>query len=272
MEFQEKYKVDIARFSSGSTGEVFTPYYDMKGYRRVDFLFGGLVNSPSSGALGATDYGEFTLRAMQASNSTGGGASAISSATAVVGKESATGFSATRGCREGMIYFSTISGSAALEVYVGTAMYFSDSVAAAAAPMTWVCGASAEATVAVAAFVAMFNGATNTATAVSANWKATANATVTADRWVRIVPKDRDSTHQLRLGTTGSSQLGVGGVFSAHIGIDAQHMADGKRYVSLGIKSTEFANPYSVTIVREPEIAPAKNVFGVDKTLNSASK
>lgn len=272
MEFQEKYKIDVGRFSSGSTAEIFTPYYDMRGYKSADFLFEGIVHSLSSGGLGATDFGQWTLRAMQATSSTGGGASAISSATAVVGKESATGFSATRGCREGWISFSTISGSAALNFTVGTAAFVTASVATPAAAMTLVAGASAQATVAREAFITLFNSTQyNTSTVLVNNWYACTDATVTGDPWVRIIPRNQDSTNQLALGTTGSSQIAVGGVFTAHIGVSNHHLKEGARYVSLGVKSTEFANPFTVTVIREPENKPAKNIFGVDKTLQGST-
>ncbi len=52
MEFQEKNKVVIGRFSTGSTTEQITPYYDMKNYRRIDFHISGLVKLDASGALG----------------------------------------------------------------------------------------------------------------------------------------------------------------------------------------------------------------------------
>lgn len=269
MEFQEKFKIDTF-FSTGSTVAVFTQYYDMKGYRRVDFLFEGLVNLPASGVLGATDFQDFTLAAYQASDSTGGGSSAISSATAVVGKNSATGISTSQKCREGFIDFSTISGSAALTVNVGTAAYVSASIAAPAAAMTWVSGASAQASVAKEAFVSMFNSTYNTATAVAGAWIASTVGVPAA--WCRILPKDPDSTYELHLGTTGSSQVGVGGVFKAHIGIDRQHMKDDKRYVALSIKSTEMANPFTVTVIREGEQLPVSNVMISKSISQSTSK
>lgn len=266
-EFQEKNKIIVGRFSTGSTVEQITPYYDMRGYRRIDFLFEGLVKrEASAGGGGATGIQQFTLRALQASNNTGGGASAISSATAVVGKDAATGISTAAKCREGLLVFSTIANDAALTVNVGTAAYVSATSGSAA--HYFACAASAQATVASEGFIAMFNSTVNnTATAITANWQA---ASYAAGAWVRITPKDPEGTHLLRLGSTGSTQIGHGGVFQAHIGIDGQYLGDGKRYVALGVKSTIDANPYTVTVIREAVTQPVTAVT-YSKSLNSST-
>lgn len=256
-EFQEKYKVIVDTFSTGSTTEKFSQYYDMQGYRRADFFISGLVKSPSSGALGGTDYQSFTIRTLQATDSTGGGASAMSSATAVVGKDAATGISTAMKCRQGFVFFSTLTSAVPIEVKVGTAIY-SVSTVAAGVHVAEVASQSA-ATVACQAFVTMFNSTVNnTATSITANWEAATEAA--AVPWVRIIPKNPDGTAILVLGTTGSSQVGVGGVFQAHIGIDQQYMGEGKRYIAVGVKSTEHTNPYTITVIREPDYPPAKQV------------
>jgi hypothetical protein len=267
MELQEQYRFDVGHFSSGSTTEKFLPYYDMKGYSRIDFLFEGVVKLLSTGSLGgATGVQMWTLRGMQSSVASGTNSSAISSATAFVGKNAATGFSATAGCREGWICFATMAADAALTVSVGTADYVSNT--AMDAVHLFAAEASANATVAVEGFVAMFNSTVyNTSTVVTANWVAATDNTVAADQWVRIIPRDPGGTHTLRIGTTGSTLIGVGGVFTAHIGIDACDLGEGKRYVSLGVKSSINTNPYVVTVIRKPEYMPAVNTFSIDKTL-----
>lgn len=268
MEFQEKNKVQIGLFSTGSTSEVFTPYYPMKGFRRIDFEVCGLVKLPGAGAVGATVLQQFTCRALQASNSTGGGASAISSATAIVGKDSGTGISTSMKCREGWINFGTLDKATDLTITVGTAAYQSSS--ASTAVMRFVVkGASLAATVAAQGFVTMFNAATNnTATAITANWQAATEAAAVA--WVRIIPKDPNGTHLLHLGNTNSSMIGFGGVFTAHIGIDQQFMKDGKTHIALGVKSTDNTNPFTVTVIREAEDQPVKAVT-LSKSLNSST-
>ena len=267
-EFQERNKVRIGLFSTGSTSEVFTPYYDMNDARRIDFEFAGLVKLPSSGALGgATAIQQFTLRVMQASNATGGGASALSSATAVIGKDAATGITTAMKCREGFINFSTLTSAVPLAVSVGTAAY-SIGTAAAGVHIAEVASAAA-ATVACQAFVTMFNSTVNnTATAITANWQAATEAA--AVPFVRIVPKDPDGTHLLSMGTTGSTQIGLGGIFKAHIGVDRQFMADGKTHIALGVKSTTHPMPFSVTVIRESDNPPVKAVT-YSKSINSST-
>jgi hypothetical protein len=228
----------------------------MKNARRADFYVSGLVQLPASGALGATDFQQFTCRVLQASNSTGGGASAMSSATAFVGKDAAAGVSTSMKCREGRISFSTLTSAVPVQLTIGTAVYTG---ATAAAAMTFACAsAAAAATVAMEAFVTMFNSTVNnTATAVTANWAA---ATM-AGAFARIIPKDQDGTHLLILGNTAAcTQIGVGGVFQAHIGVDRQFMGDGKTHLAIGIKSTEHANPFTVHVIREMDDQPAKSV------------
>jgi len=266
-EFQEKNKT-ISLFSTGSTVEEFTPYFPMKDSRRIDFLVEGLVNLTGAGAVGGTEVQQFTCRVMQASNSTGGGASAMSSATALIGKDSASGISTSMKCREGCVNFGTLDKATDLTITVGTAAYQTASAATAANRFV-VKDASANATVAAQAFVTMFNSATNnTATAITANWYAATLAAGVAV--VRIKPKDQDGTHLLHLGTTNSSMVSVGGVFQAHIGVDRQFMSDGKTHIALGVKSTNHANPYTVTVIREADNQPVKAVT-MSKSLNTST-
>jgi len=267
MEFQEKNKVLIGMFSTGATTEKFTPYYPMEGFRRIDFEVAGLVKRDVAGAAGATVIQQFTIRALQASNSTGGGASAISSATAIVGKDAATGISTSMKCREGWVNFTTFTSAVPVTLTVGTAVYTG---ATAAAVMSFACASAAvSGTVSAQAFVTMFNSTVNnTATAITANWEASTEAAAVA--WVRILPKDPDGTHLLHLGTTGSSQIGVGGVFMAHIGIDQQFMKDGKTHIALGVKSTDNTNPFTVTVIREAYDQPIKAVT-FSKSLNTST-
>jgi len=266
MEFQEKYKWHTF-FSTGSTVAVATPYYPMEGYRRVDFLISGLVKQPSSGNLGGDDIAQFTVYAVEASNSTGGGTVAISSATAVAGVDNATGVATTQKCREGMFFFSTIQADATLEVGVGTSVFTGATSGSAAHYFT--CAASAAATVACQGFVTCFNdGTNNTNTALTENWYAATEAAGVP--WVRILPKDPDGTHLLTFGCTGSTLICCGGVFQMHIGIDAQHLTDGKTHVALKVKSTELAHPFTVQTIRECDYQPVKTVT-YSKSLNAST-
>lgn len=266
MEFREKYKWN-SFYSTGATVAQATPYYPMSGYRSANFLFTGIAKLDSSGALGGTDYQKFTIKLVEASNSTGGGSAALSSATAIVGKDAATGVTTAVKMREGLIFFSTITSAVTLDITVGTAAYTCATATAAANQCA--CASAAAATVLAQSFVTMFNStADNTSTAITANWYA---ATMAAGvPWVRILPKDQDGTHLLTLGTTGSSQVGVGGVFQAHLGVDVQHMTDGKTHIALKAYSTENNNPFCVQVLRETDFAPPKPVE-ISKTLGEST-
>lgn len=267
-EFQEQHNVQVGYFSAtGSTTEAVTPYYSMRDYSRVDFIVAGLIKLPASGGLGgATETINYTIRALQASDSSGGGSSALSSATALVGKDSNTGLSTAGKCREGWINFSTLDKATNLSINVNAAVYQSSSDSTAVHRFV-VKEASLNASVAAENFATMFNSTVNnTATAVTANWKAATEA----GPWVRIIPRDPDGTHLLRLGGTGGTLVGFGGVFTAHIGVDRQFMADGKTHIALGVKSTELAAPFTVTVIRESIKQPYKPVT-FSKTINQST-
>lgn len=266
MEFQECHKVQIGLFSTGATVEQVTPYYSMKGMKRVDFVVSGLVQLSASGGAGATEHQQFTCRVLQASDATGGGASAVSSATAVVGKDATAGITTAAKMREGRISFSTLTSAVPVTVTIGTAVYTG---ATAAAAMTFPCAsAAAAATVAMEAFVTMFNSTVNnTATAVTEKWQA---ATM-AGAFAKIIAKDPDGTDLLTLSNTaGCTQIGVGGVFQAHIGIDSQFLGEGKTHVALGIKSTCDPCPFTVHVIREKEQKPVQSVT-YSKSLNQST-
>lgn len=268
MEFQERYNVSIGLFSTGSTSELVTPYVSMRGYRRADFLVSGLVQLTASGAGGATDFQSFRCRVLQASNATGGGASALSSATAVTGKDAATGISAAMKMREGRINFSTLTSAVPITLDVGTAVYTG---ATAAGANKWACASAAAAgTVSMEAFVTMFNSTVNnTSTTITERWAA---ATMAGGAWARVYPKDQDGTDLLTLGSTGSSQIGLGGVFQAHIGVDRQFMGEGKTHLAIGVYSTEHANPFTVHVIREREQGPNTPVTVSKSISQSTSK
>lgn len=266
-EFQEKHNVQIAMFSTGATAEIVSPYYSMRDYRRADFYVSGLVNITGAGEIGGTHVQTFFCRVLEASNSTGGGASGLSSATALIGKDSASGISTSVKMREGVIIFGTLDKATDLTLTVGTAGYQTSSAATTANRFV-VKGSSAAATVAAEAFVAMFNNSSqNTSTAITANWKA---ATVAGCAAVRILPKDPDSSYLLNLGNTNSSMIGLGGVFQAHLGIDRQFMSDGKTHLAIGVYSTADENVFSVSVIREADFAPVKPVT-LSKSINRST-
>lgn len=271
-EFKEKYNIVVDEFSTGapSTAVKYTQYYDMQKYRNCEFLVSQRVQFTGAGEVGGTVLQQLVLTAYQATSATGGGASAISSATAVIGKDAATGITTAAKCRDGIIQFTTIALKSNLSITVGTAVYTGSS-AATTANLFAHAGATAAATVAVQAFVTMFNNASqNTSTAITANWQAATFAA--AVPFCRIIPKDPDGTHLLSMNTTaGCTNITIGGVFNAHVSVDRQFMT--KRYIALGVKSTCDETPYVVTVIREAINQPTTSVSVTCKSMaGSTSK
>jgi len=266
MDFLEKYKVNVARCTTGNTAVQYSPYYDMLGVKHADFFLQGVVMHESSITGSAVQL--ITAGLYQASNSTGGGSSAISSATAAgLGKSGTATVTTSAKLVEGAIGFSTISGSAALSIRVGTAAYVSASVGAAAAAMTWVAGASVAATVAAQAFVTMFNSTVyNTSTVIRENFYAATN--VAGSPWIRILRKNPDSTNELSL-IAPSTLVSVGGVVAARLGISDYNIKDGKRYVAIGVNSSQDESPYSVVCIRE--MYDRQNYYNNQGTLKNLS-
>ena len=272
MEFREKYKIDLLAFdSTGSTAEQISKYYDMKGYRRADVVITGKTLVSTGGP--STLIQSFTGRLLCASDCSGGGASGISSATVVAGKLTATGVGTAAKAEEGWIRFSTMSGSVSdFTLTVGTAAFTSGSAAGA---MIWAARASDAATVGSEGFIACFNSTSNnTSTALTANWVASQPATTNknADPVVRISRKNPDGTAQITLGTTGASHISVGMPVVAHLGIDVQHIKDDKRFIAVGLKSTNDSSPISAVLYREYDSPPAsRQGIQASKSMNSST-
>jgi len=269
-EFKEKYNIIVDEFSTGApaTTVKMTQYYDMQNYRKCEFIVSQRVQLAPNGAAGSTSKQQLTLQAYQATSATGGGASAISSATALIGKDGTAGITTAAKCRDGLIGFSTLGLKSNLSITIGTAVYTGSS-AATTANLFAHAGATAAATVGVQAFVSMFNVASqNTSTAITANWQA---ATFAAGvPWCRIIPKDPDGTHLLSMSNTaGCTFIGMGGVFHGHITVDRQFMS--KRYIALGVTATCDETPYTVTVLREALYPPTTSVSVTQKTLNAST-
>jgi hypothetical protein len=268
MEFQERYKIDNVIFdSTGSTAENISPWYDMKGYSRADFIINGVVLGTTGGPSSLAQ--SYTARVLCASDcSGGGGSSGISSATAQAGKFTATGITATCGADEIWLRFSTFHGKATVfTLNVGTAAFVTSSAASVA--MAFAGLASDQATVASEGFIAMFNNAAaNTSTALTGVWVAGQPSSVAkaADPVVRIRKKDVNSTAKLTANmAAGSSWVNIGMPALMHLGIGEKNMPTGKRYIACGVKSTHSTQPYSAVLFREYSQSPVSN-FSVQRS------
>jgi hypothetical protein len=269
MDFKEQFNIVIDENCTAgfATTVQYTRFFDMQNYESIDFLVSQRVQLAATGAEGATSKQQLTLAAYQATSATGGGASAISSATAVIGKDATAGFTTAAKCRYGLIHFSTLGLKANNQITIGTAVYTGSS-AATTANLFEHAGATAAATQAVAGFLAMFNNATNnTSTAITQNWHATA---IAGQVWVRILPKDPDGTHLLSMSNTaGSTFIGCGGVFNGHVSVNRQFLK--KRYVALGVTATADETPYTVTVIRKALYPPTTSVAITQKSMNQST-
>lgn len=262
MDLLEKYRI-TASFSSGSSTIQYSPYLDMRGVRRIDYFLTGQVKKLAVGAAGGTELQGFNMALYQASNSTGGGASAISSATAVFGKSGTAAVSSSMKMRTAYIGFGANGGSSTrLAMTVNGITITANSLVTS---MGYAGRASAQATVAVEGFATFFNNtAYNTSTALTDHFLASTHD----GTWVKIYPKDPDGTVCLAI-TCPSSLISVGGEFTGRLGIEQKHMKDGKRYISCGVYSTEDALPYTLTVVREMEQPQTPIVNFYEKNLST---
>jgi hypothetical protein len=269
MEFQEKNKVDICIFdSTGSTTENISGYYSMKGVRRADFIITGKTLCSTGGP--STLAQTYIARVIQATDSSGGGATGISSATAVAGKLTATGIGTAAKAEEAWIKFSTIQADAALTVTINGRAFISATSGSAA--YYFAAGASVNATVASEGFKACFNATNNTLSSVWVAVDPHSSSTKAADAVVRIKRKDPDGTAQITIGTTGASVISVGMPVVMHLGVGCDNMGDGAGYVALGVYSTGSINPYSAVLIREYESGPvSKQGLQYSKSLTQST-
>jgi len=245
--FGEQYRIDIWGDPYGSTAEQFTPYFDMLGYDSIDFI----INSGIRASTAESTYqGTVVCRLMQASNATGGGATAISSATACMSKGGTAVTTASHG-KSLVVSFTTLSSGATVTV-LGQ-QFIANSSASAAYYFSG--AASVQATVASEGFKTAFNSPNNT---LSSAWVATTHA---SGPYVFIRPKtvtSIDSTFYVS--AAGSTLINVGiPELGGHIGFDAQYLKDGCRYVSCGVKGGTVANPIAITVIRKKSSLPADN-------------
>jgi hypothetical protein len=241
MEFQEKHKIDLAIFdSTGATAETISQYFDMLGHERIDFLVQTRFQLPTT--LTSTLVEQGVIRLLQASGATGAGATAISSATAVVGRSVKNCVSLADKANEIYIQFTTLASGATFSV--AGYQYSYDSTADATARVMNSTGATAAASVASELFVTNFNSTANNPLATV--WAA---ATV-ASALVKISPFNVDA-QATYLTATGSTLVNVGmGKCVGHLGLDAKFMKDGCRYVAIGFKSSNANTPVAAMAIR----------------------
>lgn len=249
-EFQESKKIDFAVFdTTGSTAEQVSPYFDMLGYDRIDFLVQGkLVPTAALSTL----VQQYSMRLLQASGATGAGSTAISSATAVMGRSVKNCVSLADKANEIYIQFTTLASGATFSI--AGYQYSFDSMAIPTSRVMDSTGATGQASVAAEAFITNFNSTANNPLATV--WKASS----VASALVKVGPYNVDA-QSTYLTATGSTLVNMGmGNCIGHLAIDSQFLSDGKRYVAIGIKTTDAAAPIVAVAMRQPINGPVNNL------------
>lgn len=226
--------------TTGSTVAAVTPYRDMLGIERMSFYVMGRGALPTT--ANSTMVQKMVVQLLQATDSTGGGATNITSAAATVGKLSTNNvIGATCKARELYIQFTTLASAATFSIN-GLQWSF-DSTAVPTSRIMDSTGATGQASVASEAFKTNFNSTANNTFATA--WQC---ATITS-ALVKIYPVNPETSAFIT--ATGSTLVNVGmGRTYAHVNIDQTCLKDGYRYVAAQVTQSDTAAPYAVFTIR----------------------
>ncbi len=252
----DNVKIDLyADPIGGCTAVRYTPYYDMRGYESIDFV----VSSPFAGSSNeSTAKQNISVQVYKATGSTGGGATAIATATGVASKTATSCDSVCHG-KSLMIEFTTRLTHASTGTAFSIAGQKFISATGNSAAYCFNGFASAAASVAAAGFVTSFNAVTCT---LSSAWVAElAQASTTVAR-VIIKPRSETAvpaTYHLTA-TVGTAVGGVGvPSVGVHVAVKTEQLKDGYRYVALGFSQSGASlvastvthhQPVSITVLR----------------------
>ena len=256
MELKNGLKVDVWADPVGigrhTTSVRYTPWYDMRDYKSIDFVVQAMFEGSTYGTTSA-QYTDFQL--YKATDSSGGGSTAISSAT---GRMTKAGTAITTAEKAKALYItfdqSLADGNLGATVSIlGQDFLTADVGGSAAGAFAGL--ASVAATVVAKSFVSVFN----THTSCTA-WKAELGETSTGRAMVYIRPKSETAVAASVYAYAGGSTLIPVGVpqLGGHLGISADLLRDGYRYVALGMAQGASGlttglpyKPVSVTVLRE---------------------
>lgn len=259
--FSEGHKIDIwADPIGGCTAVRYLPYYDMRGYESIDFFVSGAIEG---GTVGTTAAQNVSAQIYRATNSTGGGATAISSATGVLAK-SATAIGTVAKAKSLMIEFNqgladgnlgatmTVLGQEFISATGNSAAYYFAGLA------------SAESSLVAAGFVTAFN---NTNCTLSSAWTAVSGQHSTGKSFVFIRPKGE--THvgaTVYVSAAGSTVFGGIGIPSVgvHLAVKTEQLKD-SRYVSLGVSQSGASLAVATAAIRQPLSVFVVRTKGDDK-------
>ena len=246
--FSEGHKIDIwADPIGGCTAVRYLPYYDMRGYESIDFFVSGAIEG---GTVAATAAQNVSAQIYRATDSTGGGATAISSATGTIGKIGTAITTVAKG--KGLfIEFTTKLNHAAFGATMAVlGQEFVSATANSAA--YFFCGlASAVSSGAAGGFITAFN---NTNCTLSSAWKAEKGQLSTTLTYVYIRPKGETFVGATEYVSAGGSTLAGGiGIPSVgmHLAVKTEQLKD-SRYVTIGYAQAGADAVTSTVVVRQP--------------------
>lgn len=259
--FSEKHKCDIwADPIGGCTAVRYLPYYDMRGYESIDFFVSGAIEG---GTVAATAKQNVSAQIYKATDSTGGGATAISSATGVLAK-SATAITTVAKAKSLFLEITTAMTDAALGATMTILGQEFISATGNSAAYYFAGLASAESSLVAQGFVTAFN---NTNCTLSSAWKAEMGQQSTTKSFVYIRPKGE--THvgaTVYVSAGGSTVYGGIGIPSVgvHLAVKTEQLKD-CRYVSLGYSQSGASLVTSTVVVRQPISVFVVRTKGDDK-------
>ena len=259
--FSEGHKIDIwADPIGGCTAVRYLPYYDMRGYESIDFFVSGAIEG---GTVAATAKQNVSAQIYKATDSTGGGATAISSATGVLAK-SATAITTVAKAKSLFLEITTAMTDAALGATMTILGQEFISATGNSAAYYFAGLASAESSLVAQGFVTAFN---NTNCTLSSAWKAEMGQQSTTKSFVYIRPKGE--THvgaTVYVSAGGSTVYGGIGIPSVglHLAVKTEQLKD-RRYVSLGYAQTGASLVTSTVVVRQPISVFVVRTKGDDK-------
>jgi hypothetical protein len=236
MELSNKFKVDLWADPIGISRQLdvirYTQWYDMSGYESIDFFMSGMFEGSTHGQT-AIQYNDFQI--YKATNSSGGGATAITTAT---GKMSKVGTEITTAAKAKSLFINFTTklvhtNLGATITVLGKEFFSADPGASVAKAFSGL--ASAAATVSAESFISVFN--TN---ASLSSWKAEMGVTSTGRAVVMIKPRTETAVGATVYVSAGGSTLvsvGVPGM-GGHLGIKTELLRDGYRYVALGMAAS----------------------------------
>jgi hypothetical protein len=245
--FSEKIKIDkILNHSTGSTTLVYAwPCYDMSNYNHAEFVVNAFNLSPGT-ATGAVNIMQCAVYTATAATSTA--LTAISSATASFGS-TLTSVLGITGAARLSITCNTASTGTTFSI-IGQKMTIQSTANVSSYDVLGGTGVS-NATFATS-LVNILTSGVNFKGKLIATTDVPAGSTMLSSHVVYVYPAVPGSTTLTatgRYGATANKGILVAGDYVASIGVPAEKMG-GARYITIGVKSSGLAVPFSVNLMR----------------------